>query len=85
MLTATGGSARRRLRLLRTTRPRLSRATSGVDPDSYRRTLQCQQSAGSGGGRRVGQRLVAVSDDELINEFWVVFLEPMLEPISIKY
>ena len=43
------------------------------------------RSAGSGGGRRVGQRLVAVSDDELINEFWVVFLEPMLEPISIKY
>ena len=32
MPTANGSSARRRLRLLRTTRPRLSRATNGVHP-----------------------------------------------------
>eukprot|EP00964_Phaeocystis_antarctica_P039090 scaffold22360_cov33-Phaeocystis_antarctica.AAC.2 len=59
---ATGSSARRRLRLLRTTRPRLSRATSGVIPARSRPALQQQRERrGQRRGRRVGQRLVAVS------------------------
>ena len=41
-------------------RERVEPGARSVEALACRRTLQCQQSAGSGRGRRVGQRLVAV-------------------------